>query len=85
MLWSVFVDLARELSTDEQAEMFEALERLVPDGGCIGPQKSRYEVFFVVEAPSSDDARRQAGEHMTAILRESRIDVAYSVEVHPRP
>lgn len=85
MRWSVFVDLARALSTGEQGEMFEALERLVPDGGCIGPQKSRYEVFFVVEAPTSDDAHRQASAHMDAILRASGIDVSYSVEVQPKP
>lgn len=65
--------------------MFEALERLVPDGGCIGPQRGRYEVFFVVDVPSEADALHRAGEHMAAILVECGIDVAYSVEVHPRP
>ncbi len=85
MRWSVYVDLSRSLSKDEQAEVFAALEAVIPDSGCVGPnRRGDHEVYFVVDdMPSRDDAAREAERSMTEILERAGVGVTFQISVQP--
>lgn len=75
MEYFVYADLPRRLSEQERVDLFEALEAIVPDGGCVGPQASQQEeVYFAVDAPAEEEARQQAEQYMKDILQKARID-----------
>jgi hypothetical protein len=86
MWFSVYADLARRLTTDEQSALFEALDRIVPDSGCVGPQKGATdEVYFTVEAHSAAEATALATRYMSIILQEAALAVEYALELQSFP
>ena len=85
MRWAVYVDLSRPLSKEEQAEVFSALEAVIPDSGCVGPnRRGVHEVYFVVDdMPSREDATREAERSMTEILERAGVGVTFQISVQP--
>ena len=80
MPWSIFIDLAEGLTDDQRSALFAALEAIVPDGGCIGPDRGGVEVlYFVVDAPSPEAARTAATAIMENILATAAMRLAYTV------
>ena len=56
----VFVDLSTNLSSQQQADLFSALEKIVPDSGCVGPLRTGTEIYFCVQASSCHTAETTA-------------------------
>lgn len=82
--FSIFADLSRPLTADEQGEIFAALDALVPNSGCVGPNRSGvYEVFFVVDADTSEAAQQEAARYMDAIVKCSGVAVGYEITLQP--
>lgn len=85
MPWSIFIDLAEGLSDDQRGALFAALEAIVPDGGCIGPDRDGVEVlYFVVDAPTPEAARSAAAATMENILATAAMRVVYTVTAQAR-
>lgn len=83
MQFSVYADLSRQLTLEERTAVGEALDAIVPDGGCVGPQRRQdFEVYFVVEAANSEEAREQATRYMDSLLRRSEVELDYEISLH---
>ncbi len=55
MRFAVFADLLRPLTSDEKAALFAAVDKLIPNSGCVGPNRSGdFEVYFTVDAPTQE-------------------------------
>jgi hypothetical protein len=84
MMWSVYADLARPLTSDEQPRASDALDALVPDGGCMGPNRSGdYEIYFEVTGSSLAEAETTAARLVNAILERAGVTVAFSITLQP--
>ncbi|NPD25031.1 hypothetical protein [Corallococcus exiguus] len=84
MNWSVYADLSRSLTAAERQSVFEALDEVVLDSGCVGPQKGDVdEVYFRVEAVSSAEASVTAARLMDVILEKSGVQVRYELQLQP--
>ena len=80
--WGVYADLERPLTGDEQHAVFAALEAIVPDSGCVGPNKKGvYEVYFSVGAATRAEAETMAAQFMKAVLQQAQVTVAFAVQV----
>ncbi len=82
--WSVYVDLPRLLSLDEAFNAQDALDMLVPDGGCTSPQKPLYnttEIHFNVEAESASAAQAEGERLARAILESAGLAPDFAVVV----
>jgi hypothetical protein len=80
MRWHVYVDLPRRLTVAEQRVVFEALDVLVPESGCVGPNASGLtEIYFVVEAASHEHAANEAARQTDAVLDRAELRVTYVV------
>ena len=78
--YAVYADLSRQLTNQERLAIFEALETRVPDSGCVGPQKrAEDEVYFVVEAPSDDEASALAAHYMSTVLKHAGVKAQYTL------
>jgi hypothetical protein len=78
--YDVYADLSRRLTDQERLAIFEALERSVPDSGCVGPQKgSEDEVYFVIEAPSDVEASALAAHYMNSVLKHAGVETEYTI------
>ena len=78
--YSVYADLSRRLTKQERLAIFEALETSVPDSGCVGPQKrAEDEVYFVVEAPSDEEASALAAQYMNTVIKQAGVDAQYTL------
>ncbi|ADG69003.1 hypothetical protein Plim_3189 [Planctopirus limnophila DSM 3776] len=86
MEYAVYADSPRRLSVQEQAGLSEALEAIVPSGGCIGPRGSQQqeEVYFTVDAATEEEAKQQAGQFMNRILQEAGLEIAFVLEISQR-
>lgn len=85
MRFSVYADLSRPLTSDEQSLVFAALDVLVPDSGCIGPSRSGdYEVFFTVDAATREAAQKEAAGYLDAILHRAGVTVSYLLTLQPQ-
>lgn len=83
MRWSVYVDLGRLLDATELAAVSEALDDVVPDGGCTTPRGDGHELFFVVEAASASDAHSLATRYTGELLAEAKVQVEFEVTATP--
>lgn len=82
MRWSIFADLSRVLTDEERGDLFAALEGIVPDSGCIGPnRRGDEEVYFVVEAATAEAARLAASGFMDRVIEAAGVGVTYEVTV----
>jgi hypothetical protein len=82
MKWSVFADLERPLTADERGAVFAALEELVPDGGCVGPDRRGVEeVYFVVDAATPEAARAAAEAALGRVLEAAGVRVGHAIAV----
>jgi len=82
--WSVYADLERHLTPDEQAALFASLDADVPDSGCIGPNRAgNFEVAFSVEAASSAEAVTTARRVLADVMEKARVVVGFRIEVAP--
>lgn len=82
MLWSIYADLERPLTSDEQSAVFAALDEIVPDSGCVGPnRRGVYEVSFTVDAATRAEAETAAGDFMRAVFQRARVNVPFVLEV----
>lgn len=80
--WRVYVDLARPLTPEERCAVSEALQELVPDGGCVGRQNGpNDEVYFGVNAETAEDAQLLATTYVDSILERTRL-ARLGYEVH---
>lgn len=80
--WAVYADLERSLTRDEQHAVFDALDAIVPDSGCVGPnRKGIYEVYFTVDAATRAEAETAAAQFMKAVLQQARVAVLFVLEV----
>ena len=85
MLWSVYADLERSLTSDEQRAVFAALDAIVPESGCVGPnRKGTHEVYFTVDAATRAEAHATADEFMSTVLHRATVNVAFALEVAAR-
>ncbi len=86
MRFAVFADLLQSITSKEQAALFATMDRLIPDSGCIGPNRSgNFEVYFTVEAPTQEAARGQAETYMSALIARAGVSVAYELTLQARP
>lgn len=86
--WSVYVDLPRLLSQDEAFNAQDALDTLVTDSGCTGPQKPAYnttEIYFTVEAEGASAAQAEGERLARAVLESAGLAPDFAVVVHPFP
>lgn len=84
MNWSVYADLSRSLSAAERRSVFEALDEVVLDSGCVGPQNGGVEeVYFRVDAVSAAEASVTAARLMDVILAKSGVQVRYEIQLQP--
>lgn len=83
MRWSIFVDLARLLDDAELGAVSEALDQLVPDGGCTTPRPDSHELFFVVEGGTQADAVAVATRYTGDVLALAKVDVEFEVTATP--
>ena len=84
MRWSVYADLSRGLTDAERSAVFSALEELVVESGCVGPQKGIVEeVFFQVDAASLPEAAAEAARVMDAVLAKAAVQTKYALLVQP--
>jgi hypothetical protein len=75
--WHVYADLSRPLTTTEQGAVFAAIDAIVPESGCVGPNASGCtEVYFVVEAASLEHAEVEAKRYLDSVLRSSGVGAA---------
>lgn len=82
MRWCIFADLSRVLSDEERGDVFAAVEEIVPDSGCIGPNRAGdEEVYFVVEAVDAEAARLAAAALMDRVIAASGVEVTYAITV----
>jgi hypothetical protein len=82
MYYHVYADLSRTLTVEERHSLFERLDAIVPDSGCVGRDKRpNDEVYFCVETATEDKARAQAASYMTATLQRAGLDIDYTIEV----
>ena len=80
--WAVYADLERPLTGDEQHVVFAALDSIVPDSGCVGPNKKGiHEVYFAVGATTRTEAESVAAQFMKAVLQQAQLTVGFVVEV----
>lgn len=86
--WSVYVELPRLLSHGEASDALNALDSLVADGGCIGPQKPPYnttEIYFAVEAESASAAQTEGERLARAVLESAGLAPDFAVVVQRFP
>jgi hypothetical protein len=82
MRYAVFADMSRPLTGQEQSLVFEALEASVPGSGCVGRDKRPDdEVYFCVEALDERDARAQARDYMSIVLKRAGLNVEYTLSL----
>ncbi len=80
MRFAVFADLLRPITSDEQAALFAAVDKLIPDSGCLGPNRSGdFEMYFRVDAPTQEAARSEAECYMNAVLECANVYIAYAL------
>lgn len=80
MCYSIYADLTRQLTRQERATLFEALDSTVPGSGPVGQQKGPHdEVYFSVDAPTKEKASEQAARYMGIILQKSGLDIDYTL------
>ncbi len=85
MRFSIYADLSRPLTWVEQGLVFAALDALIPDSGCIGPNRSGdYEVFFTVDAVTREAAQQAAASYLDAILHRAGVAVTYMLTLQPQ-
>lgn len=85
MVWNVFVDLARPLNDAERRDVFGAVDAIIPDSGCVGPNRSGVdEIYFNVEADNEGDARARATALLVRVLAHAALTTDYEVTVQPR-
>ena len=83
MQYDVYVDMSRPLTVAERFDIFEALDAHVPHSGYVGLDKGpNDEMFFVVNADSDAEAVAQATRYAAMAIRESGVDVQYTVAMH---
>ena len=86
MRFAVYADLARLLNELERSALSEALDRNVPDSGCVGRQKGATdEVYFTVEAHSETEAAALATHYMQVVLQEAGLTVEYALDLQRYP
>ena len=86
--WSVYVDLPRLLSQGEVFNAQSALDSLVADGGCIGPQNPAYnttEIDCAVEADSASAAQTEGERLARAVLGGAGLAPDFAVVVQRFP
>lgn len=80
--WGVYADLERPLTSDEQRAVFAALDAIVPESGCVGPNKrGDYEVYFAVDAATRTEAEAAAARFMNAVLSQAQVSVSFALEL----
>ncbi|MFP2904785.1 hypothetical protein ACLESD_06960 [Pyxidicoccus sp. 3LFB2] len=86
MQWAIYADLSRGLSMEERLAIAEALDKLVPDSGCVGPNRAGVEeVYFCVEASTEAEARAEAHRYVDAVLRDADVKAEYGIYQQPNP
>ena len=80
--FSIYADLERDLEEFERTKIFEVLDQIIPGSGCVGKNKkdNHYEVYFSLKATSEKVAIKNANKYMKTILKESEINVGYSIK-----
>lgn len=62
------------------------LQAVVPDGGCVGPQKGVVEeVYFCLDAGSREEAGAKAARLLDVILEKSGVQARYELQLQPGP
>jgi hypothetical protein len=84
MLYAVYADLPRRLTSAERSAVADALDENVPGSGCVGLQKGpNDEVCFRVEATSDEEAGAQAARYISVVLCRARLADAYTLYIAP--
>jgi len=84
--FAIFADLLRPITAEEQAALFAAVDKLIPDSGCVGPNRSGdFEVYFTVDAPTQEAARNAAEGYMSAVLVSTSMSLAYVLTLQAQP
>lgn len=82
MKFTVYADLARELTQAERSAVAVALDECVPDSGCVGKQKGGHdEVCFAVEAESDEEGQTMARRYMESVLQVASLKTEYSLHL----
>jgi hypothetical protein len=85
VVWDVFVDLACHLTDAQRCELLEAVDAIVPDSACVGPNRSALdEVYFTVEADSEQAARSRAKELIARAVAHAAITAQVGITLQPR-
>ncbi|WP_147445444.1 hypothetical protein [Corallococcus aberystwythensis] len=84
MNWSVYADLSRPLTEAERRSVADALEEVVPDGGCVGLQKEGCdEVYFQLDDASREEASMTASRFLDVILEKAGVQARYEIQLQP--
>lgn len=76
----MYVDFARPLSNQERLKIVNALEDVVPSGGCVGAFNGAVdEVCFCVNAVSETEAKAITNQYMCHILACAKLSVGFSI------
>lgn len=78
--YTMYVDFARPLSNQERLKIFDALEVIVPNGGCVGAFNGTVdEVCFCVNAVSETEAKAITNQYMCHMLACAKLSVGFSI------
>lgn len=78
----VFVDLSTDLSSQQKADIFSALEEIVPNSGCVGPLRTGgTEIYFSVHASSSGTAEATAHSYVAQLFNACELHSTYILSV----
>ena len=84
MNWSIYADLSRPLTEAERGAVFEALDGVVPESGCVGQHRSGVdEVYFRLEGLSREEASATAARLLDVILAKSGVQARYELDLQP--
>jgi hypothetical protein len=84
--FAVFADLLRLVTAGEQIALFADMESLIPDSGCIGPNRSGdFEVYFMVDAPTQEVALAESENYMSEITTCAGVSLAYVLTLQAQP
>ncbi|GMU04404.1 hypothetical protein [Corallococcus caeni] len=84
MNWSVYADLSRPLTEAQRRAVAAVLNELVPDGGCVGPQRPGCdEAYFRLDDVTREEASVTAARWMDVILEKAGVQARYALQLQP--
>lgn len=82
MVFNVYADLSRSLSSQERHLLADALDSIVPGSGCVGGQGGPCdEVYFTVGAANIEEANVRASAYLNLLCKKIGSGIEYTIEL----